>query len=360
MKILHITKKYPNAIGGDATVVYNLEKLHAAKHELYVLTHNCPEINGENVHKFGLRDRSSNLDRISFRRLLSLITLIFWGFKNLRKVKPDIMHSHSADLGFFISLPARLYRIPIINTCHGISFPYSQYNMLKRFMEKFFLRFAGFKEITAVDEIGIKKLDEAGFNAVYVPNGVDLDIFDKKISAKNHKICFLFVGRLEQQKGLVHLIKGVKMLEEDFELLIVGEGSQENELRNVASGSDNVKFLGYLGGKELVEKYLESDVFILPSIWEGLPVSLLEAMAAGLPVIVTDVGGISGICLNGENALVVNPGNPEELASAMKKMIDDGDLRMKLGEKGRKTVEEKFSWKNTANSVMKIYHLAKR
>lgn len=357
MKILHLTKKYPNAIGGDATVVCNLEKLHSIDHEIYILTHNCPEINGENVFKFGLQDRSSNLDRMTFRRILSLIILIFWGLKNLRGLRPDIIHSHSADLGFFISVPARFYKIPLVNTCHGISFPYSQYSLLKRFMEKFFLRNAGFKRIIAIDKNSLRLLEGAGFDAMYIPNGVEVEKFDKKI-VTGEKIRFLFVGRLESQKGLNYLIEAVDLLKDDFEVLIVGEGSQRKELEEIVNDlgiGEVVMFLGQKDGAELIDAYLSSDVFVLPSIWEGLPLSLLEAMAAGLPAIVTDVGGIPYLCIDNENALLINPKKPDELAEAMERLIDDGELRNRLGENSRALIKNKFSWKRTAADTLKVY-----
>ena len=100
MKILHLTKKYPDALGGDAVVVSNLEKEQTKiGHEVFILTSNCPEIKEkENVFKFGLKDISLNLDRITIRRVISLIILLFLGFKYLRRLKPDVIHAHSADL----------------------------------------------------------------------------------------------------------------------------------------------------------------------------------------------------------------------------------------------------------------------
>ncbi|MBU4373547.1 MAG: glycosyltransferase family 4 protein [Euryarchaeota archaeon] len=214
MKILHITKKYLPIVGGDAFVVYNLKKQQVKSgHKVCVVTSKCEEIEDSGVLKFGLREHPFNLDRITPRRIVSLILLSFWGLKNLRKLRPNIIHSHSADLGFFISIVARLYGIPVINMCHGISFNDKRYSSPKRFAEKFFLKYAGFKKIVSVDITGLEALKAAGIkNAVYIPNGVDLDRFRNSNKRRdNIKTRFLFVGRLENQKGLIYLIKAAEI-----------------------------------------------------------------------------------------------------------------------------------------------------
>lgn len=362
MKILHLTKKYPKAIGGDSVMVSNLEKLQARSgHEVFILTSNCPDIDDkDNVHKFGLRDRSENQDRITLRRIISLIFMLASGFKYLKKIKPDIIHSHSADLGFFISISAKLYGIPLVNTCHGISFPYIKYGSGKRTAERFFLKYAGFSRIISVDRSNLEHLKNAGIeNVVYIPNGVDLEKFHGERKKRN-KIRFLFVGRLEKQKGLQYLIEATTLLKDyDFEVFIVGEGSQEEELRKLAEESevnDLIRFLGRKNGEELVELYLSTNAFILPSTWEGMPLTLLEAWATGLPVITTKVGGIPQICTNEENSLMVEPRNSRELADAMLRIINEKNLGEKLGNNGRKLVEERYSLGEVSRATLKLYH----
>src|SRR5687768_4261766 len=102
MKILHITKKYPHALGGDATVVSNLEKQQWAHGDkVAILTSNCKEIiRKRNVHLFGLRDTPAALDAITPRRLVSLAHLFFKSFSVIRKERPDVIHTHSIDMAF--------------------------------------------------------------------------------------------------------------------------------------------------------------------------------------------------------------------------------------------------------------------
>jgi len=366
MKILHLTKKYPDALGGDAVVVFNLEKeLTKIGHEVFILTSNCPEIKEkEKVFKFGLKDKAPNLDRITIRRVISLIILFFFGFKYLRRLKPEVIHSHSADLGFFISFPARLYHIPVVNTCHGVTFPDKQYSFIKRFAEFFFLKHAGFKKIIVVDKNNLEVFEEAKIkNGIYIPNGVDIGRFDKEKSGRKNiqKIKFLFIGRLEEQKGCRYLIHAAKILIEktkNFKILLVGNGSQRKMLDNLTKENrlgSYVTLLGRVGDDELRELYCMSDVFILPSLWEGLPLTLLEAWAARLPVIITDVCGVPDVCEDRETALIIRPKDPENIAEAMLRLIEDEELRRRLGKEGEELVRREFSLEKVVMSTLNLY-----
>ena len=366
MKILHLTKKYPDAFGGDAVIVSNLEREQTKLgHAISILTPNCPEIREkENVFKFGLRDKAPNLDRLTVRRFLSLFILFFSGFKYLGRLKPDVIHTHSADLGFFIAISAKLYRIPVVNTCHGVSFPDKQYSFIKRFAERFFLKHAGFKRIIVVEKSILMFFDDAGIkNGVYIPNGVDIGRFakEKAVLKADKKVRFLFVGRLEEQKGCRYLIQAARILKaktRDFVILIVGDGSQRAILDNLTEENNlgsYVTFLGRVEDEKLRELYCTSDVFILPSIWEGLPVTLLEAWSAKLPVIVTNVGAIRDICVDERNGLVVRPKDPESVADAMLRLIEDEELRRKLAKNGAELVKREFSLETVVMSTLDLY-----
>lgn len=363
MKILHLMKKCYPMIGGDAYAVYSLkEQQIRVGHTVYILTSNCDEISrDENVLKFGLKDSAANLDKITLQRLISLTFLFFWGFRKLGGLKPDIIHSHSADMGFFISFAARFYGIPVINTCHGISFDDKQYFFLKRWAEKFFLKYSGFKKIIVVDKNGLEILKKARIEkGIYVPNGVDIHKFDKKQERKSGgKTEFLFVGRLEKQKGLEYLIQAAKLLKgtDDFEIIIVGNGEEAENLKKTATDLEVehiIKFTGKLSERDLIEQYTKCDIFVLPSLWEGLPLTLLEAAAARLPIIATEVGGIPSVFTNGENALLVKARNSRELAGKMQELITDTELRKTLSASARKLAEQ-YSWENSAKKLENIY-----
>jgi glycosyltransferase involved in cell wall biosynthesis len=364
MRILHLTKKYYPMIGGDAYVVHNLkEQQTKSGHTVYVLTSNCDEIaQNEEVLKFGLKDSSANLDKITPQRLISLVFLFLWGFRKIGTIKPDLIHSHSADMGFFISFAARLYKIPLINTCHGISFNDKQYFFLKRLAEKFFLKYSGFKKIIAIDINGLEVLEKAGITkGIYIPNGVDIHKFKQGSKEKDvEKTRFLFVGRLEKQKGLEYLVQAAKLLKEhrNFEIIIVGDGEEAANLKKMTSEfdvEDLFKFTGKISEEALIEQYGRCNIFVLPSLWEGLPLTLFEAAATGLPIIATNVGGIPSVLTHNENALLVKARNSKELAEEMKKLMDDKELQKKLSTSARK-LAEKYSWENSSKKLESTYN----
>lgn len=363
MKILHVTKKYPNSIGGDASAVYNLEKQqNKNRHKVFILTTNCDEIkNNKNLIKFGIMDNSENLDTITLKRTISLIFLFFRSFKIIKQVRPDIVHSHSIDLGFILSFACSKYKIPIINTCHGISFNDSQFSIFKRCLELFFLKNGKFNKIITVDPNSLKSFKNNGLNdVIYVPNGADLNtIKENTNSIRGRKIRVIFVGRLEEQKGIKYLIESVKVLKDiEFELIIIGSGSQETKLRGFVKKyglDEKIIFLGNKKNKEVLYELLCSDIFVLPSIWEGFPLTILEAWTANLPVITTNVGGISKICKNNKNALIIPPRNPRKIASALLALISNKVLRKKLGKNGNSLVKDKYSWQQIALQIDNIY-----
>lgn len=370
MRILHVTKKYPDAIGGDARVVFNLEReQQRSGHEVFILTSNCPEImQKENVLKFGFTDRAAKLDAITFRRVLSLLMLSITGLFLLHRLKPDAIHSHSPDIGFIVSLQAALFRIPVVNTCHGVTFSGEQFSPIKGLIESFLLKYGRFKRIVTVDRGSLPSFAEHTIkNVRYIPNGVDIEYFSRQGVKKLHSpvIRYLFVGRLEEQKGLKYLIQASKQLSrvlQDYELAIVGEGSQRDELGRAVTEAGlraHIKILGGVDQEELRRWYHSCDVFVLPSIWEGMPLTLLEAWAAGLPAIVTAVGDIPYLCNDGKNALIVRPGDPKDLSDAMLLLARDAQLRDKLGVCGEMTVKNGYSWLSVANEYLDLYNSAR-
>ncbi len=367
MKILHATKKYPDAIGGDAFVVSNLEKEQQRQgHEVFILTSRCREtIRKENVLQFGITDSPAGLDKISLKRILSLIILSITGFFLLNRLKPDIIHSHSPDIGFLLSYQAFLFNIPVINTCHGVTFSDDQPSTIKGHMELLLLKAGHFKDIVTVDRNSIPVLSRRlAKNIVYIPNGVDIKFFKNESTGdlSGPDVKFLFVGRLETQKGLKYLIQASEKLLKEisyFKLFIIGEGSLSHELVrmvNEAGLNEHISFTGRVDADRLRQYYHSCDVFILPSIWEGLPLTLLEAWTAGLPVIVTDVGDISHICKNRENALIVNPKDPDALCNAMLLLVKDKKMQSDIAKNGEKTVKSGYSWGEVTEEYIKIYN----
>ncbi len=170
----------------------------------------------------------------------------------------------------------------------------------------------------------------------------------------------LFVGRLTPGKGVSLLLESVRRLESeplDAVLTVVGDGDYRAELERLALElriSSRVTFLGYQSQTAVRRLLAEADVFVLPSFAEGVPVSLMEAMAAGLPVVATAVGGVSELVEHERTGLVVPPGDVEALTAALERLILNADLRNELARAGRAKVEREFDGRAEASKLRDV------
>jgi L-malate glycosyltransferase len=167
------------------------------------------------------------------------------------------------------------------------------------------------------------------------------------------------VGRLEEQKGHAHLLAALPVLRRDFPnlvMLLVGEGrQQENLLRQVRelNLANTVRFLGTR--RDLTEIYRALDLFVQPSLWEGLPLALLKAMGAGLPVVATRVSGSREAIEDGVNGYLVAPGDPEALARALGELARHPEARGRLGNAARRTVAARYSLEAMLQRLEDLY-----
>jgi glycosyltransferase involved in cell wall biosynthesis len=364
MIILHITKKYPDIMGGDATVIAGLVKYQKKEgHKVIVLTSNCNEVkNSSTIIKYGLKIDSIDLDKINLKRIISGILLFFYLFFYLKRIKPDIVHTHSPELGFISSSLCKLYNIPIINTCHGITFNDKGYPYIKRKLEEFLLKYGYFNKIITANKNSLNDFSKSRIrNVDYLPNAIDLELFQNRRYNVNKKTIFLFAGRIEKEKGLNYLIHAVNKLrkkENNFKVFIIGKGVEQNYFEDLVIElklNNHIEFLGKKNKDEVIDYYYKSDVCILPSLHETFPITVLEAWAARVAVITTKVGGISAICINRENVLMVPPGDSKGISEAMITMIKNPELRKKLVENGRKLVENNYEWDKMAKKIESIY-----
>ncbi len=174
-----------------------------------------------------------------------------------------------------------------------------------------------------------------------IPNYVLTDLFrpDSKGNHKPGRICF--VGRLEAQKNLFALLEAIRGL--DVELEIIGDGSQREALKAAAREKGvNAFFLGNRPHAALPQHFNFAEIFILPSLYEGHPKTLLEAMACGLPVIGTDVPGIRELIRHRETGYLCTT-SPDEIRAAIRNVVADADLRARMGRNAREFVVEHFA-----------------
>jgi len=282
--------------------------------------------------------------------------------------QPDLLHINHLSLiawvGRYINA---LKNIKYIITTHGSCL--SNLILNKKYLPLCEDAVRGARAITTVSgntRSRFLKVFGRGFakNFYIIPGGVDMKLFpnqldvssvDKKYNLKNKKVV-LFCGRLSSEKGARYLIKAAKDIK--GEVFIVGEGPEKQHLSSLIARKKihNVHLLGYLPQEEIIDFYYRADVFVAPSVVEeALGLSILEAMASRTPVIATRKGGIPMLVKHGYNGLFVKPRNASKIAEACNKLLENDELRKKMGEMARKTVEEKFTWKKTALKFHRLY-----
>ena len=260
-----------------------------------------------------------------------------------RRVRPDIVHLNSSKDAFHGRLAAALARVPArVFTVHGWAFKahhgfassvYLWADRIARPLMTTVICVAG-SELRA--GLAARTCDRE--RTVVIPNAVPVDEFSPApLDGRPARI--LSVGRLKEPKDFVTLLNALGLLEPgSFEAAIVGDGPDRPELeRRLRPGVD------LLGERDDVPELLaRSDAFVLSSRSEGMPMSVLEAMAGGVPVVATAVGGVPELVVDGETGILVEPGDTTGLAAALRALVDDVALRRRLGAAGRARAEKLF------------------
>ena len=301
------------------------------------------------------------------------ITTIFKAFLDttleaVENFQPDIIHvQHLSMIAWVARYIKALKRIPYVITTHGSCLSNLTNNKKYIPLTEDAIRHA--KALTTVSgNTRSRFLKMFGKNYAkdfnIIPGGVDMRLFskkpnieriNKKYKLKDKKVV-LFCGRLTSEKGARYLIGAAKDIK--GEVVIVGEGPERKFLEQTikTKGLKNVQLVGYMPHEEIIDFYFRADVFVAPSVVEeALGLSILEAMAAKSPVIATRKGGIPLLVKHNHNGLFVRARNAQKIAEACNKILDNDELRKKMGENARETVEEKFTWKQSGVKFDRFY-----
>jgi len=284
------------------------------------------------------------------------IRAVYELIKIIRQEKPDVVHTHTSKAGMLGRLAAKIIKTPhIVHTPHGHVF----YGHFGRLLSWIFLRlerlFACFTDrLISLSEGESKDYAELSVypadKIVKIHSGVNIqgfessniNIIDKKRSLGIGPIgcCIGFVGWLLPIKGPMHLLRAMKYVWQDFgdvNLVFVGKGDLDVDLRSEAlslNQNGKVKFLGWR--KDIDEIMQVFDIFVLPSLNEGMGRVLVEAMAAGKPIVASNVGGIPDLVKPSENGLLVPPGDEKALADSIKRLIKNPEEAKLMGRNGRR------------------------
>jgi len=291
----------------------------------------------------------------------------------LRKNRFDIIHTHGGVAGFYGRWAARKATKPaVVHTLHGVHYLYYRNLFLKVLyvcLEKLFSKFTdAVVFVSPADLEKGRKLKLAPKKKMrLIENGIDFRLFqfqsqkeDKKDKpgVKNNPVIGT-VARLHRQKNISLLLKAGVEIKKSFPKLkiwVVGDGPLREKLERLNKILDTQDIIDFLGEREEVPHLIsEMDIFVLPSLWEGLPYVLLEAAALKKPVIGTEVDGIKEMIDNEKTGLLVSPKKPEELAGAVERLLKNKKWADKMGCDFYQSVKEKHSISSMVQKIQDLY-----
>jgi L-malate glycosyltransferase len=289
--------------------------------------------------------------------------LYFFAFLKVNRIIKnnnfDLVHAHYASsYGLVGALSKNL--IPLVISFWGSDvFYFPRKNWITKSVLKYVLKKAdSIQSSSCAMAKEIKLYTDKKVEVVYF--GIDTNRFYPKVKIETEKIVIGVVKTMSPIYAIDHFIKSIPLVQNrDFEVLIVGGGNQLEEYKNLAKElgiSDKVKFEGRVSHEKVLEKLHKMDVFINVSHNESFGVSILEASACGIPVIVHNKGGMSEVVEHGITGLLINDNQPETIANAIDKIVSDKESRLSMGNNGVNFVKSKFEFNDNLNLLIEIYN----
>ena len=387
MKILMLTWEYPpRIVGGIARVVHDLSKrLIKDGHEVTVVTYR----DSADVPEYE-NDKGVNVYRVD-NYMIHPNNFIDWimqlNFNMLSKAAEiinkeggfDVIHAHDWLVTYAAKSLKNAYDIPIVATIHATEAGRNSgiHDETQRYINdtEWLLTYEATEVIVNSNYMKneIQRLFGLPFDKINViPNGINLSNFTgierdydfrRQYAMDNEKI-ILYVGRLVYEKGVQHLIAAMpKILSNyhDAKLIIAGRGGMMDELRAEASNlglNDKIYFTGYLNSKQVQKMYKCADVAVFPSTYEPFGIVALEAMLAGVPTVVSDVGGLDEIVTHGVDGMKSYAGNANSIADSVTALLYDHQLATNVSKKAKQKVKEQFNWEKIAQDTHFTYEKA--
>ncbi|MCI4343422.1 MAG: glycosyltransferase family 4 protein [Thermoplasmata archaeon] len=361
MRVVEVTQRYPPALGGvEIHVDAIAHRLHARGHSVQIVTTDLArerpftrlstpqpeEIFPVRRHRaFRTIPAPHGLGIVAPGMALDLLT-----------VRADVIHAHAFGVSptWFASFARRLRPIPLVIETHAdAGRGTSGSRAYARAVASLTLRAADRVVVqTHLEEGVLRSLGVDPSHLALIPDGIDLSEFSgwPERPRSEGGPTLLFVGRLSiEQKGLEPLVRGLAGVPSELglRLRLVGPDwggkSPVEALARKLGVEDRVTVTGPLPRAELLQEYARADLFVLPSLFEPYGIVLTEAMAAGLPIVASRVGGIPEVVAEGENALLCSPNDSEALTAAFVRLATDAPLRARFARAGVERVQ-RFSW----------------
>ncbi len=321
---------------------------------------------GEEIESLGVevitlgRMKGKGFDPRIIKELMALI----------REKEIDIVHTHLYHANMYGRAAALATRVPVVATEHNVYKSYKRKrSVINRLLAKKTDAMIAVSRAVKDEICKRDSIDSAKVEVIY--NGIEVERFkvpdaQEKRSAKTAlgiepdiRLAGT-ISRLSKQKGHTYLLRAfveLTSLFPDLRLLIVGSGPLEAELKSEAKEFGLSESVIFLGARRDVPEILKAlDIFVMPSLWEGFPVSLLEAFATALPVVVSPVGGVADAVEDSVSGLFVEPEDVEGLVVQTSKLLNDNEMASRLGKEARKIVEKRFSVSTMLASMTNLYN----
>jgi glycosyltransferase involved in cell wall biosynthesis len=284
----------------------------------------------------------------------------------IKDVRPDIIHCHSSKAGFLGRISAKMCGVPTVFTAHGWAFTEgvsTKKRLLYKTLEKLAAKWT--TKIICVSEydrnLGLTAIADGADKLVIIHNGVVEfgEEIRKRSSANCERLRLIMVARFSSPKDHALLLKAVVMLRREnirMTITLVGDGPNLEASKILASELGISEDVYFAGAKSDVNKILvDHDVFVLISNWEGFPISIIEGMRQGLPVVASDVGGVNEAVIDGETGFLIPRGDTDTLVARLRELHQNKELRKVMGHKGRKRFEEYFTINIMTSKTVDVY-----
>ncbi len=351
---------YLSVGGAEELRLTILKYFNRDKYDVTVCSMSDKGVIGEEIEKIGYKVVSLKCSQEVYD-----IKAMFRLYKFLKKEKPDILHTCMFNCCFHGTITGKLAGVKSIIWEEHVPEPFKKWwhflidRYLSRYANKIITCSDYVKEYTSKRE----RIDINKFYRIY--NVLDFSKFNKISRIKSRDKYKLnntiigIVGRLHEQKGHIYLLNSLIYLKEqipNIKLLIIGEGPEERNIKNFIRTNNLSSNVLLLGNRRDVPDLIKTlDVFVLPSIYEGFGIVLLEAMYSGIPVVASKVGGITEIIKNRYNGLIVKSRDPYELTKAIRTILIDKKIRDKIIKNGVYSVEKNYHPINYISKLESLY-----
>lgn len=386
MKILMLTWEYPpRIVGGIARVVHDLShKLVKNGHDVTVVTYkegDTPEFeNDKGVKVYRVENYMIKPNNFTDWIMQLNFTLTAKATQIINEQgKFDCIHAHDWLVAYSAKTLKDSFQIPIISTIHATEAGRNSgiHDDVQRYINdtEWLLTYESTEVIVNSNymKCELQRLFGLPFEKINViPNGININNFNgitkdydfrRKYAMDNEKI-ILYIGRLVYEKGVQHLISAMPKIingYNDTKLIIGGKGGMYDELREQAKnlGIENkVYFTGYLSSKEVQKMYKCADIAVFPSTYEPFGIVALEAMLAGVPTVVSDIGGLNEIVDHGINGMKSYAGNSNSIADSVLALLYNHQLCNNIVKNAKTKVKQEFNWNKIAQDTFFTYEKA--